>query len=129
MRNAQKLFDQCVAHLRKQGCKSSIPDSSEDSYICLYRSPEKHKCAIGCLIPDKDYKPEFEEKNLDKLIREQALPNALHQEFLPNRALLNALQHVHDFIPINQWEESWKNVAANFGLQYKEPKKKSKLFG
>src|SRR5689334_7826986 len=31
-----------------------------ESDRCLYRAPNGDRCAIGCLIPDKEYRPKFD---------------------------------------------------------------------
>lgn len=51
----QAIFNKVARHLLRQGkaSKNSLQD-------CLYRGPDGLKCAIGALIPDKVYKPEWE---------------------------------------------------------------------
>lgn len=121
MRTAQQLFDTVVIHLRNQGQKSHIMEDPQGKwYGCYYRSPEGHKCAIGCLIPDADYSPEFEEKNLDKLLDQKLLPARTHNELSKHRELLKALQFTHDFKPISEWEMCWENIAKNHNLQFKK---------
>ena len=51
----QEAFDKVTAHLLKQQVKSY---SQEEG--CMYRGPNGTMCAVGCLIPDEDYRPKFE---------------------------------------------------------------------
>lgn len=55
----QEAFDTMVAHLRRQGKPSVLTGGSSRIY-CAYRGADGSKCAVGCLIPDDDYKPSFE---------------------------------------------------------------------
>lgn len=51
----QEAFDKVCAHIKAQGHKSYDSDRNQ----CLYRNgPDK--CAIGALIPDEEYQPEFD---------------------------------------------------------------------
>lgn len=51
----QQVFDRVVEHLATQG-RASRADS-----VCLYRGPGGISCAAGCLIPDAEYRPFFED--------------------------------------------------------------------
>ena len=69
------------------GTKSA--DLSETGSICRYRRADGNKCAVGCFIQDKDYKPHFELATLPELSAMLGyLP--LHPEGL------RELQIVHD---------------------------------
>lgn len=121
MRTEQELFDTVVAHLRKQGCKSSIPDPNEaGNYLCRYRSPEGHKCAIGCLISDADYNVAMEEKSFTALMSFPLLPSTLHDEWNGSETfrLLNKLQQTHDNNPLDKWEDCFYQIAKAFKLKF-----------
>jgi hypothetical protein len=61
-RSLQETFDFVLNFIRKQG-EPSIDRSFEVN--CRYRLfPRNLKCGIGCLIPDEDYLPEMEGKNV-----------------------------------------------------------------
>jgi hypothetical protein len=119
VRTAQQLYNTVVNHLRQQKGKSYRPaDEKVKEYYCLYRAADGCKCAIGSLIPDKDYKPEMEEKNLAVLLASSLLPVDLVAEFRAHQDLLCKLQDVHDFTYIIDWERQFRRVATEFGLQY-----------
>lgn len=130
MRTAQELYETVVLHQRKQGQKSHVPLSwSEEpgktkniiDYACRYRSPDGMQCAIGCLIPNQDYKPEMEGASLDDLVKSDLLGLKLSAEFYKNRRLLNTLQDIHDRKPLTEWEKQWRMVADDFQLRYPKP--------
>jgi hypothetical protein len=61
------------------------PDSS-DAGSCMYRTWDGNKCAVGCLIPDANYRPYFEGlgatelvKLLGKQSKGQATPGDFHE--------------------------------------------------
>lgn len=62
----QKIFDHVIKHLRKQG-RQSLLDT--DVIGCAYRGQDGDKCAIGCLITDKEYDPIIENIPIDILLQ------------------------------------------------------------
>lgn len=114
MRTAQELFDQSVNHLRQQR-RQSI-----GNHTCLYFDPcTFYKCAVGCLIPKKDYSRKFEGHTIRELVNDNLLPEELCLEFGDNLELLLDLQSVHDDKDdVSSWEESWKSIAGVYGLIY-----------
>jgi len=105
MRTEQELFDTVATHLIKQG-KRSI-----SKYECLYRGPDGMKCAIGCLIPDSDYRPYFEGNDLGQLLEYGKLPKNLAEEFTENEDMLADLQALHDNDEPNMWKERLAEIA------------------
>ena len=121
MRTSQKLFDTVVEHLRKQKQKSFVYfDFLKEEYLCMYRSPEGHKCAIGCLIPDSEYSNDMEGRDLNDLLKLNLLVEETHYEFEKHKILLLALQNIHDNKKIEDWEKEFRMLAADFKLQYKQ---------
>lgn len=55
MMNAQQIFDKVATHLAAQ----KFP-SRDNGHACRYRSQSGYSCAVGCLIPDSHYRPEFD---------------------------------------------------------------------
>lgn len=51
----RKALATIIRHLRKQGRKAEGPDGK-----CMYRAPNGDRCAVGCIIPDEQYKPDME---------------------------------------------------------------------
>ena len=115
----QAMFDKVVRHLRKQGQKAT------DDQSCLYRKVTEEgkvlKCAVGCLIPESKYDPKMERSGLDT-IREQfpkALPKLTEYQF----GILKDLQCVHDLDEVDQWEDEFRDIAADIrGLKYRKPR-------
>lgn len=125
----QQIFNTVVAHLRKQGCKSSSPDG-----VCAYRMPDGRTCAIGCLIPVEEYLPTYEGHGLAKMLSgemtlkrdEAGIPNPTYayirrkfgEENLP---LLAWLQHIHDCKPVHGWDFWLELLARQHSLIYTHP--------
>ncbi len=106
----QEIFDKVVNHLRAQGAKSEM-DSPVDGPICAYRGEGGLMCAVGCLIPDSDYRSGMENISAQHL--------ALFRAWSPSdRDLLRDLQHVHDSSSVCDWEEELDRVAALNNLTY-----------
>lgn len=58
---AQELFSCAVAFIAKQGRPSVNAFENGDSPpVCAYRGAKGLKCAVGCLIPDSKYSPDWE---------------------------------------------------------------------
>lgn len=107
----QATFNKVVRHLRKQGKKSM------DDVQCLYRSPDGLKCAAGCLIPNKLYKPSFEGNVINDNNEVTRLINKLGY----NSNLVRKLQYIHDQYDVLDWEWGFRETADEFKLKYKEP--------
>jgi hypothetical protein len=87
MPTKQESFDTVYKHLVTQGKKASWGNS------CKYRTQNKKKCAVGCLIPDDLYDTTMEGKTLIALIDEgYKLPSYFKRQ----SGLLGDLQSVHD---------------------------------
>ena len=52
----QEAFDAVLVHIRAQEYKPARGPYA----TCCYRAPDGKKCAVGCLIPDELYTPDFE---------------------------------------------------------------------
>lgn len=64
-RTIQEAVNYSVEQVILQGCQSSIvkegcPDELTVVPNCLYRGPNNTKCAVGFLIDDEDYIPEWD---------------------------------------------------------------------
>lgn len=102
----QEIYDRVKQHLLCQGKRSM-----RDEEMCAYRGIGGLKCAIGILIPDNEYKPEFDYTvaSIEYLIEDvPALKNA-------DFKLLNDLQKMHDWeFP---WEDSLLKIANKYNLK------------
>lgn len=102
----QEAFEKMVSHLRRQ--KSRCVDG--DSSICMYRSGNK-KCAVGALIPKKDYSEDFEGNDVEVIAK--LVPDLSGLDY----KMLGMMQSVHDSIEPDKWEKSFIEVANRFGLK------------
>jgi hypothetical protein len=88
---AQEIFDRVWTHFVVEG----NPRSMNNYGACVYRGLNGARCAVGVLIPDAEYRDDFEGFNAGALIRGDDCPPSL----VPMREhadLLDALQIAHD---------------------------------
>lgn len=81
--------------------RASKFDEEKGSYLCFYRS-SCGPCAIGNLIADEDYSPDFEGNGFDGL--PLAIQNKLTGNLISN-SFLRDLQSAHDGSPTAKDEE------------------------
>lgn len=92
-----------IAHVReffsRPGAEFAFETTEDDdSGLCVYRGNQDPaspiRCAIGCILPDRLYRPEYEEKAArvlwDVLTGERVISAEVTPDFLTN------LQQVHD---------------------------------
>ena len=85
-----------------QECKSSI-----NGIQCVYRDGNGNKCAVGHLIADSQYNPEFNRKPLhnqdvvDALVK-SGWPEIADESNTFYNAMLS-MQRVHDNEPMHMW--------------------------
>lgn len=102
----QELFDRVVEHLHTQNAKSYDAESSPG---CLYRGPDKRKCAIGGLIPDECYTAKLEgvavPASLAKSNNKDGVKALMRATGIQESQLLLAhkLQQLHDVQPVGLW--------------------------
>lgn len=102
----QQVFDQVVAHLRKQGARAMNEEGD-----CKYHEESGNKCAAGCLIGEDEYDADLEENNWGSLVKSEKVPSN-HDN------LIESLQDVHDLNTPDEWEEAFERVAEVYGLTY-----------
>lgn len=103
--NSQQMFDKVAKHLLTQNAKSRA----------LYRGRGGMMCAIGCLIPDDLYSPKMEGIWVERLVA--YFPEL--KKFIPDLALADRLQRIHDVCACNRWKDELRRAARNFHLSYK----------
>lgn len=105
---SKKIFDYVVNHLRTQGPAFNVKGGAK------YRSEDGKKCAIGCLISDKEYSETFERSGqlTGLLFRNLHTPDSLKQKLLPHFNLLGKLQSIHDHTPQAIWEKEFEKLEA-----------------
>lgn len=119
--SAQEVFDIVVTHLITQ----RRPAYTGLSGCCMYRAPDGLRCAVGALIPDNLYDPEFEGDTADCVI--QKLFDKDLADWREHKELLLALQEVHDecFVisrgtfSIRDLRNRLLDVAEDFSLEYR----------
>lgn len=125
--NSQEVFDKVVTHLRSQ----NVQAMSHAFGGCHYRTENNLKCAVGCLIPDGEYRDWFEGYSVIDLLNKitgKILDKAVDKEDFPillslkkHQSLLASLQTVHDSSATENWENGFQEVALGHKLQYRKP--------
>jgi hypothetical protein len=69
----QEIFDRVVEHLAQQKTRSFVPSGP----YCAYRDGHGRSCAVGALISDDQYDPNFEDGSVWTLPIETDAPNGL----------------------------------------------------
>ena len=89
--------------------QAKLKTRSEDGRACKYRGPNGAKCFIGAAIPDERYDPRIEGRPLcyafDKVYMTMG-----------NVKLAVALQMVHDYHPVNEWDRRLRELAQEYAL-------------
>ena len=114
----QEVFDKVVLALRKQGRKSTRLNGYGQR-ICRYRGDYGRKCAAGHLIPDELYDRRMESNNWFSIVM---MWPGLQAIGFPG-SLVYALQCIHDFEPVQNWETCWQELANENGLTYTPPER------
>lgn len=107
----QNLFNTILEHLRAQGRKSLSYDG-----FCAYRGIEGTKCAVGVVIPDKEYYRGYEGIPVWKL--ENLFPDWKIRKFLQD-----CQSYLHDSQDDNLrgLEIEAELIAKKWGLTYVRP--------
>lgn len=108
--NNQTAFDKVVRHLLKQGKRSE----SSEAGGCAYRGEMGLACAVGCLIPDDEYRPSLEGESVENI--QKKIPSIA----LLSQMLLMDLQHTHDSHDPADWRTALIADAEMHGLQFPE---------
>ncbi|MCI0564079.1 MAG: hypothetical protein MN733_36855 [Nitrososphaera sp.] len=95
-----KIFRQVYLHALAQGALAIEDDQRR------YRTHSGLKCPVGCLIDDSEYKPEFEGKSWNDLVKDSVVPYA-HEHFIL------WLQIIHDQ---SYNYEDWLRRTSWFGV-------------
>ncbi len=112
---AQEVVNVVVAGLRGQGWQRS---KRPDLHVCQYRGVDGRKCAVGHLIPDDVYNPDWDRKGSGaRCIVEDCWALA---HLAPHVGLLEQLQGAHDGADGAGMEERVRLVVAEFGLEFPE---------
>ena len=90
---AQEVFDKVVEHLARQ----KIP-ATNGGDGCMLRTGGGLMCAVGCLIPEEDYRPEMEDHSAVQVVdaRDNIFSIWLKHNYGDHINLLDKLQSIHD---------------------------------
>lgn len=123
--DAQATFNKITDHLARQ------KERAKEGWRCRLRAPNLSavggpylQCAVGCLIPDKDYLKAFElDSGLlspgERAPGEGSFGAWLEENIGRNlRPLLIDLQAIHDDQPTKGWGESLARLALGRGLKF-----------
>ena len=60
--NTQQAYEKMRSYFAQQGAvlAKAPSQTTVDGALCMYRTPEGNKCAVGCLIPDDLYSSALE---------------------------------------------------------------------
>lgn len=118
IRSKQKIFNIVVVHMLSQNAKSIV--ETEFGTSCGYRGDQGRSCAIGCLIKDEFYNPDYEGQPCrDKRVKEALAKSGIEPE--SNQLMLSRLQHIHDNYVPSQWANQLGILAHRYNLKYKGP--------
>lgn len=114
--NNQTIFNRVSKHLLKQMKRSSL---NGDNSVCLYRGPNGLKCAVGILIPDKDYRDDMEyDGTVINPHSEVRIYLSQRGYSADNFELLDRLQRLHDNCYPKDWKRELVKVAKTFDLKF-----------
>ncbi len=99
----QEAFNRVVLHLANQRAKAVGTDG-----YCRYRTSNGLRCAVGALIPDEEYRIDFEGLPVEEI--DVPVFKGLDLQ------LLSELQLIHDEYATDAWPEKLASVARNYGL-------------
>lgn len=104
----QEVFDTVKKHLLTQNKKAKNGSGA----ICLYRTPNGLKCAIGCMIPDDKYVSRMEDTSVHILLfMYPGLPFAN-----VDKKFLVSLQDIHDYK--HNKVEDWPRLLEEFAIEH-----------
>ena len=109
LNSEQEIFDKVAVHLLTQK-KKAVDDGNAG--FCMYRAPDGGKCAVGCLIPDEDYRTSMEGESVAYL-SDHFESCAWMYKYLD---LLCKLQGLHDNFTPSEWPLALREIATDFKL-------------
>ena len=112
--SAKQIFYKVKKHLLRQGKQSVTGGGS-----CLYRSDDgAMSCAVGCLMTDDMYSPDFEGLGVAELEDDVMTPIiGVHKASREYRlCLLEALQEVHDNYSPYGWADALDAVQERYNI-------------
>lgn len=115
MKTKQETFETVVNHLLQQNAKSTSMLGD-----CRYRGETGNKvlkCAVGCLIADEHYNPDFDRmSNADENFNKYIIPVVKESGYYSEAMFLRTLQDVHDSNEPEVWRQKLELVASELGV-------------
>ncbi|WP_322092780.1 hypothetical protein [Paraburkholderia bannensis] len=112
----QDVFDVIGWRLLFQNARALAADGMR----CMYRAPNGKRCAIGWIIPDDLYSPEFEFKGVRDIAAGLAETD-YGRDFAAfvgdHVAMLCDLQGLHDAYPVSDWPLRLRLIAQKYELR------------
>ena len=110
----QEIFSHVKHHLLTQNKKAYVLTTGGRE-SCKYHSPDGLRCAVGCLISEEEYEPEFEGKSIEIILSNVGI--TLQQP--KTLSLLNKLQGIHDdTCNVEYWSNELRKLADSYKLTY-----------
>ena len=100
----EEAFQISAKHLLKQGRRATVKGN------CSYRTPHGAMCAIGVLIPDDEYNPDFENMWVSNIYSKVSTLAPL------DLTMLDRLQDIHDNSAPYEWRSELAEAACEFGF-------------
>ena len=115
----QDIFDKVVNHLLTQQSQSVGVAFIYGNGHCLYRGPDGTKCAVGALISDEHYNYALEGILAGDPPVKNAVEKSIGRELtMDELVLLSDLQYIHDDTPVEEWEQSLREEADKWNLNF-----------
>lgn len=118
-KNNQDAFDKVLKAIRKQNYVQSEDPLTES---CVYRGPNKVRCAAGHLLPNNLYRKSMEGKSISSVLMNFSSIGDYFSNV--DDGLLSELQSAHDAnlgSGKHAWESRMKQIAKYYNLVYTEP--------
>lgn len=117
----QDIFDYVAEKLMEQGERAV---DRENYCLCVYRYYAEDKiltCAVGCLIPDEQYREGFEEvgDGLEYVLAALGLDTRKGEDFTERVLFLIDLQRAHDNAVDVNFRISFRNNMTDLANKYK----------
>lgn len=114
--NKQEIFDKVYSALINQG------EPSVNGGVCAYRGANGTKCAIGHMIPDDLYDPEFEGKTIHGMYNATLESIFQVDNINPYLTFLSDLQRAHDitlnYHGLEAWKRQMRLIAESYDLEF-----------
>ena len=107
--NLQAVYDFVAAHLLKQGRRATVAVGLRKGSNCRLRGDAGTMCAVGCLIPDVDYRPSMEDSVAYDWTEDRF-------KVAKRSGLLESLRTLHDFRVAADWPKALRNLATRHRL-------------